>query len=118
MMSANQRIKEIRQYLNLSQAKFAKGIFVSSGYLAGIELGKRKVNERIAKLISFTYGVNENWLRSGNGEMFIRVEDEKLEKLTACFKQLTPDFQEYILKQIEELLILQNKKIDTIPFVS
>ena len=37
-MSINQRIKLLRQELNLSQAKFAKKISISNGYIAGIEL--------------------------------------------------------------------------------
>ena len=42
-MSIHERIREIRQALGLSQAKFAKDI--SSGYVAGLELGNRKVND-------------------------------------------------------------------------
>jgi transcriptional regulator with XRE-family HTH domain len=58
-MSINLRIKQIRKTLNLSQAKFAKEISISNGYIAGIELENRKVNDRIVKLICAMYGVNE-----------------------------------------------------------
>ena len=40
-MSVNQRIKEIRQTLNLSQAKFAKALSMSNGYIA--EIGRAHV---------------------------------------------------------------------------
>lgn len=50
-MSIHERIREIRQALGLSQAKFAKDISISSGYVAGLELGNRKVNDRMIKLI-------------------------------------------------------------------
>lgn len=50
-MSIRERICEIRQALGLSQAKFAKDIFIFSGYVAGLELGHRKVNDRLIKLI-------------------------------------------------------------------
>ena len=36
-MSIHERIREIRQALGLSQAKFAKDISISSGYVAGLE---------------------------------------------------------------------------------
>lgn len=50
-MSIHERIREIRQALGLSQSKFAKDIFILSGYVAGLELGHRKVNDRLIKLI-------------------------------------------------------------------
>ena len=37
-MTINQRVKQVRQALNLSQAKFAKALSMSNGYVAGIEL--------------------------------------------------------------------------------
>lgn len=40
-MSIHERIREIRQVLGLSQAKFAKDISISSDYVAGLELGNR-----------------------------------------------------------------------------
>ena len=58
-MSIHERIREIRQALGMSQAKFAKDISISSGYVAGLELGHRKVNDRLIKLICAQYNVNE-----------------------------------------------------------
>ena len=76
-MSIHERIREIRQALGLSQAKFAKDI--SSGYVVGLELGNRKVNDRMIKLICTQYNVNEAWLRDGTGEMFRSASDSRLE---------------------------------------
>ena len=58
-MSIHERIREIRQALGLSQAKFAKDISIFSGYVAGLELGHRKVIYRLIKLICAQYNVNE-----------------------------------------------------------
>ena len=79
-MSIHERIREIRQALGLSQAKFAKDISISSGYVAGLELGNRKVNDRMIKLICTQYNVNEAWLRDGTGEMFRSASDSRLER--------------------------------------
>jgi transcriptional regulator with XRE-family HTH domain len=106
-MSINQRIKQIRLALKLSQAKFAKDILISNGYIASIELENRKVNDRIVKLICTVYGVSEDWLKTGKGEMFMPVTNKNLEKVIACFIKLTPMFQDYMLAQIEQLLDLQ-----------
>lgn len=109
-MSIHERIREIRQALGLSQAKFAKDISISSGYVAGLELGNRKVNDRMIKLICTQYNVNEAWLRDGTGEMFCSASDSRLERIIALFQQLEPAFQDYVLEQTDRLLALQNRR--------
>ena len=108
-MSIHERIREIRQALGLSQANFAKDISISSGYVAGLELGNRKVNDRMIKLICTQYNVNEAWLRDGTGEMFRSTSDSRLERLIALFQQLESAFQDYVLEQTDRLLALQNR---------
>ncbi|MCL1974621.1 MAG: helix-turn-helix transcriptional regulator [Firmicutes bacterium] len=114
-MPVNTRIKELRQALKLSQANFSKGISISNGYIAGIELNKRKVNDRIIKLICFTYNVSEIWLRTGEGEMFANVPDVRLTHILTTFKTLRPEFQEYVLRQISHLIELQQKVTEENP---
>ena len=109
-MSIHERIREIRQALGLSQAKFAKDISISSGYVAGLELGNRKVNDRMIKLICTQYNVNEAWPRDGTGEMFHSASDSRLERIIALFQQLEPAFQDYVLEQTDRLLALQNRR--------
>jgi transcriptional regulator with XRE-family HTH domain len=108
-ISINRRIKQIREALSLSQIKFSKVISLSSGYLAGVEVEKRKVNDRIVKLICASFGVSEKWLRTGTGEMFVINPDEEFTKLVSLFKELNPQYQDYILKQIDLLLDMQDK---------
>lgn len=108
-MSINQRIRMLRQELNLSQAKFAAAISISSGYIAGIELGNRRVNDRIIKLICSTYRVREEWLRTGMGDMFLLAQDDTLQKAVHTFELLRPEFQDYVLEQMQALLRLQKK---------
>ena len=111
-MTINQRIKEVRQALNLSQAKFASEISISSGYIASIELGNRNVNNRIVKLICTAFNVNDNWLKNGQGNMFNEQPTQTIQLATDIFKELKPEYQEYILKQIDLLLEIQNKEAD------
>lgn len=56
-MTRNQRVKQVRLALGLSQPKFAEAIAISKSYMAEIELGNRTVNERMIKLISLTFQV-------------------------------------------------------------
>lgn len=109
-MSINARIKELRHTLGLSQAKFAKDISISNGYIAGLELGNRKVNDRIIKLVCAQYNVREPWLREGSGAMFSDEADVRLEHIIRVFERLQPEFQDYVLDQIDRLLELQQRK--------
>jgi transcriptional regulator with XRE-family HTH domain len=109
----NRRLKHLRELLNLSQAKFSKGIFLkSSGYYADIETGKHEVNERIIELITSVYGVNKIWLKTGKGPIFESDKkniDPLFEEMTILFNDLNKDFKRYVLKEIKNLLKLQNK---------
>jgi transcriptional regulator with XRE-family HTH domain len=102
--SINERLKQVRQELQLTQVQFCKGIFLTGGHYASIELGNRRVNERIVKLVTTIYGVSEGFLRTGQGDMFDNdAADPRLERLIRIFQELPPDFQDYILQQIDQL---------------
>lgn len=101
--TVNDRVKRVRLALKLSQANFCRGIPLTSGHYAGIELGNRKVNSRIVKLIAAAYGVNERFLLTGAGAMFDSEPDPKLIELVRIFRNLPPDFQDYVLREIREL---------------
>ena len=107
-MTINERIIELRHALNLSQRAFAKAVYVSNGYLAGIELGNNKVKDRLIHLISGTFSVNKHWLLTGEGRIFNNTSEEKLERMTNLFNELHPEFQDFVLRQIDELIELQN----------
>jgi transcriptional regulator with XRE-family HTH domain len=114
----NRRIKELRHTLNLSQVKFAAAIHISNGYQARIELEHCPVNDRLIALVTGAFDVSERWLRTGEGEIFRKPvlpctsPAERLERMTAVFSDLYPEFQDYILNQIDELLVLQKLRHD------
>jgi transcriptional regulator with XRE-family HTH domain len=105
----NLRVKRVRVALNMTQVNFSRVLSLSSGYLAGVETGKRKVNDRIVKLTCSSFGVSEQWLRSGEGGMFAEKADPLFAKLAGLFKELSPQYQQYIFKQIDLLLEMQSK---------
>jgi len=109
-ISVNARIKAVRKTLGLSQRAFCKSIFLSHSFLAQIESGNRKPNERIYELISNKYNVNKDWLVTGKGEMFSGpAPDVELEQLIEIYKELDPLFREYIMLQIKQLLSVQER---------
>jgi transcriptional regulator with XRE-family HTH domain len=105
----NARVKQVRQALNLTQLQFCEKIFLTGGHYAGIELGNRRVNDRTITLIATIFGVHERFLRTGEGEMFDKTPDYNLAQVVRIFQELPPDFQDYILRQIEDLKKLNNK---------
>jgi transcriptional regulator with XRE-family HTH domain len=107
-MTINQRIKQVRQTVGLPQTKFAKRIAISTGYIAELELGNRQVGDRIIRLISMEFGIDEHWLRAGQGSMFDDTTDTKVIKASSLFKLLNPHFQDFALNQLNELAELQN----------
>jgi len=103
-MTIGKRIKQLRHALKMSQAEFAKAIYISNGYIAELECEHRRVNDRITHLISLTFGVSETWLKTGEGEMFFKTPSEKLHRLVGLFNELPIQFQDYAMQQIEQLL--------------
>ena len=63
------RIKELRKSLGLTQTEFGAKLGVATSTIAGYEYGTRAVSDAIIKSICREYGVNETWLRTGAGEM-------------------------------------------------
>ena len=108
----NQRVKDLRRALNMTQVSFSQVIALSSGYLAGIETEKRRVNNRLIKLICSSFKVNEQWLRCGEGEMFTEGDNEQYIKLVGLFKELNSRYQDYIFKEIDLLLKMQEEKVE------
>jgi len=109
-MTIGKRIKHLRKTLDMSQVDFAKAIYISNGYIAELEGGHRRVNDRIIHLFSLTFGVSEKWLRTGEGDMFFKTPGEKLQRMVALFNELPANFQDYVMQQIEQLLnVTQNK---------
>jgi len=102
--SINRRIKELREKLGLNQREFSKLLSLSGGYIAGIEVNLRKVNDRLVKLIISQFGVNEAWLRQGKGEIFSKkIKDEKAVRILSLYKDLPPHLQDVVLGTIELL---------------
>ena len=78
----NERIKEIREVLKLSQEEFGKRIGITRAAISNIEKGIRNPSEQTIKFICKEYKINQNWLKSGIGEMFSNDQDIFLDDLT------------------------------------
>ena len=84
-MTQNERIRNLRKALNLTQVEFSKRIRLSQSHLTSVETGKRKLTDPVSKLICSEFNVNEQWLRTGEGEMFEKTVSGTIDQLVKEF---------------------------------
>ena len=68
----NERIKKLRKELDLTQQEFADRIGSKRNTIAKYESGDNSPSAAVVSLICRTFNVNEAWLRTGEGEMFLQ----------------------------------------------
>ena len=71
----NERIKELRKRLNLTQQEFADRLSIKRGAVANYEVGRNTPSDSVIALICREFNVSERWLREGEGEMFLPQDD-------------------------------------------
>lgn len=73
------RLKQLRKKLRLNQQEFADKLGINRGTLANYEVGRNEPIDAVIKLICGKFDVNEEWLRTGEGEMFLEISrDDEL----------------------------------------
>lgn len=119
-MTINDRVKAVRVAKGISMEDFGKQVNVSRPAISMIESGKNNVSERIIADIVREFGVNELWLRTGEGEMFkkatrneelskffydvLKADDESFQKrFVAALANCTPEMWELAAKFIDDL---------------
>ena len=70
MSVINNRIKEVRMTLNLTQEKFSSKIGLTTSNYGQLEIGKSNPTANVLHNIANEFHVNGNWLLTGNGKMF------------------------------------------------
>lgn len=96
----NERIKELRKSLGLTQLEFGEQVGVKANTIGNYEIGLRTPSDAVIRAICREFNVNENWLRTGDGEMF-NPQDEKL---AAFIGSLVADDSEPFKRRMVELL--------------
>ena len=75
-----ERLRRLRKTLDLTQQEFADKLKVPRNTIGGYEVGKSNPSDAAVNNICNIFNVNEEWLRTGNGEMFIELtRDEQIE---------------------------------------
>mgnify|MGYP002674547685 CR=1 FL=1 len=79
----NERIREVRKRSGLTLEKFGEKVGLKKSGLSAVEIGRIAVTDRLIMMTVKEFGVDEQWLRTGEGEMFPpKSEYDKLAELT------------------------------------
>lgn len=126
-MNSNERIKELRKSLSLNQEDFGERIGLTKSSVSNIEKGLRNVTEQHIRLLVNAFNVNEQWLRTGEGEMFIQPEtfslDEYAQKsqlseleldIIKSYMDLNKDVRQAILKTAQQLFAKHSEIASTV----
>lgn len=73
MSTIGDRIKEIRKERGLTQVVFGEMMGVSHSHISKIEANKEFPSDTLIKLICLDFGINESWLRTGEGSKSMNV---------------------------------------------
>ena len=126
----NERIKKVRKSLELTQQEFAERIGMKRNSIALIENG-RTTSDQTVFAICREFNVNEEWLRTGAGEMFKAAPSSALDALAEeyglsesayvmveKFINLKPDAQEAIFDYVLAVAAVFKEKPIAIPETS
>ena len=112
-MTENERIKQVRKSKNLTLEAFGKRVGVKKAAISNIENGSRGVTTQMRRAICREFGVREEWLQYGEGEMLVDPLSQQLETIyekyelepedrivIEAFLQLSPEVRRGILDGI------------------
>lgn len=95
----DERIKELRKALKLTQQEFADKVGVKRNTIAQYETGRNPPIDAVVTSICREFRVSETWLRSGEGEMFLPVDaDEELTEIMAEIRMSDDELIRAIIK--------------------
>lgn len=98
----NNRMREIRKALKLTQVEFGEKIDAQQSHVAAMELGRRDITEKTKKLICLQFRVNQEWLETGQGEMF--KADLESDDIVELYSQIKDRIPRRMLRQVKESL--------------
>ena len=101
-MDLKDRVKALRKRLDITQSAFGAQINMQRSSISLLEKGERNYTDRTIADICRVYGVNERWLRHGEGEMFVRSEDAALSEFLAQHN-ITDELDRWIITEFAGL---------------
>lgn len=102
-----ERLKQIRKNNchGKTQDTFAEFLGISKQNISSYELGRRSPSDAVIKLICEKCNINEEWLRTGNGKMYIEKSKDKQisDMLDDILKGEETDFKYRLISALSKL---------------
>lgn len=99
-----ERIRDLRKAIGLTQQDFADRLGVKRNTVALYETGKSGISDGIIKSICREFGVSEQWLRTGEGEMFVpRTKNQVITDFMADLVMEDDSFKKRIIEALAQL---------------
>lgn len=95
------RVKQLRQFLNISQEGFGKRIGITKSSVSNFEKGTRNMSEQTMKSICREFNVSIAWLKEGIGDMFTDLPETILDQLVEEYH--LDDFDKELIKKYLDL---------------
>ena len=101
----NKRIMQARKEAKLNQDDFAAALGLTKNFISLVETGKREPSERTVRDICRIFNINETWLRTGEGEMYLpkTMEEEIAEFTLDLLSHETDSFRMRFIKALAKL---------------
>lgn len=95
----NTRVKKLRKNLKLTQESFGNSIGMTRSNVCNIESGLVTLTEKNIDIISEKHNINKEWLKHGNGEMFLELSaDDELGILIGDFLAENDSYKKKVIK--------------------
>ena len=118
-MTVGERVKALREKLGITQEEFSQRLGTTRNTITNYEANRRAPMDATIKSICREFDVNEEWLRTGEGEMFtqmsrtdeisafvgniLRGEPDFRQKFISVLARMTPDEWQLLEKKVLEL---------------
>ena len=100
----NERIKELRKALGLTQQAFADRLGIRQNTIAKYETNRGNPTTSVVALICREFNVSEQWLREGTGEMFLqRSREDEIAEFCKDITAGNPDFRKRFISALAKL---------------
>lgn len=96
-MTIGDRIKKVRESQEKSQRAFASSIKIGQSTLAMFENGQREPKDIHIEQICSKYRICEEWLRTGNGEMYQYADTDDYSEISTLIGEKDPKAKQAII---------------------
>ncbi len=99
------RLKLLRKHLGLTQEEFADKLGIKRAAISNYEIGRNEPIDAVISLICREFRVNETWLRTGEGEMFVQLtrSQEIADFMADMLREEADDFKRRFITMLSRL---------------